>query len=139
MVRLNGGDTMPIIAPDIFATVPEHDYLSFFQEDDKPKYHDIARFLEFKKEDISKATGVPLSSVRYDEKIPEELHERIREWANLLNLVAEHFQGDAKRTALWFTMQNPLLGNVTPRDMIRFGRYKKLFKFVVNALAENRR
>ena len=57
----------------------------------------------------------------------------------LLNLVAEHFHGEVKKPALWFTTLNPLLGNVTPRDMIRFGRYKKLFKFVVTAIAENKR
>ena len=129
---------MAALTHDIFATVSKEDHLSFFQ-DDKPRYNRIVEFMEFKKEDISKATDVPLSSVRYDEKIPKELHERIREWAILLNLVAEHFKGDAPKTALWFTMPNPLLGNIAPRDMIRFGRYKKLFKFIVNALAENKR
>ena len=128
---------MPTLTEDIFATVPKKDYLSFF-EDDKPRYNRVIDFLEFKKEDISKATDVPLASVRYDEKIPRELHERIREWAILLNLVAGHFKGDAHRTALWFTIPNPLLGSVTPRDMIRFGRYRKLFKFIINALAENK-
>lgn len=128
---------MQTLSPDIFSTVPSEDYLSFF-ENKRPQYNRIVKFLEFKKEDISKAAGVPLSSVRYDDKMPAELNERIREWATLLNLVAEHFHGDAQKTALWFTMLNPLLGNVAPRDMIRFGRYKKLFKFVINALAENR-
>jgi len=122
---------------DIFATVPK-DYLSFYKGD-RPQYNRIVKFLELKTEDVSRATGVPLSSVRYDEKMPAELQERIQEWATLFNLVAGHFQGDAGKTALWFTTLNPLLGNVKPRDMIRFGRYKKLFKFVVNALAENRR
>ena len=125
---------MPTLSSEIFSTVPKEDYLSF---QDKPNR--IAEFLEFKKEDIAKATGVSLSSVRYDEKMPSELRDRIREWATLLNLVAEHFHGDGKKTALWFTTLNPLLGNVTPRDMIRFGRYRKLFKFVVNAIAENKR
>ena len=129
---------MQTLSSDIFSTVPKRDYLSFFQND-RPEYQNVVHFLEFKKEDVSTATGVPLSSVRYDEKIPTELHERIREWATLLNLVAEHFQGNSNRTALWFTMPNPLLGDVSPRNMIRLGRYKKLFKFVVNALAENRR
>ena len=128
---------MPTLTEDIFATVPKRDYLSFF-EDEKPQYNRIVDFLEFKKEDISKATEVPLSSVRYDNKIPQELHERIREWAILLNLVAGHFKGDANKTALWFTIPNPLLGNITPRDMIRFGRYKKLFQFIINAVAENK-
>lgn len=129
---------MTTLTGDIFSTVPEKDYLSFF-EGDKPNYNRIVDFLNFKKEDISKATEVPLSSVRWDNKIPKELHERIREWAILLNLVAEHFKGDAKKTALWFTTPNPLLGNISPRDMIRFGRYKRLFKFIFNALAENKR
>src|SRR3989338_10010700 len=122
------------LTEDIFATVPKRDYLSFF-ENDRPRYNRVIEFLDFKKEDISKATEVPLSSVRYDNKIPKELHERIREWAILLNLVAGHFKGDTNKTTLWFTMQNPLLGNVAPRDMIRFGRYKKLFRFIVNAIA----
>lgn len=125
---------MPTLTADIFSTVPKEDYLSFKDEPNR-----IVDFLEFKKEDIAKATGVPLNSVRYDEKMPSELRERFREWATLFNLVAEHFKGDGKKTTLWFTTLNPLLGNVTPRDMIRFGRYKKLFKFVVNAMAENKR
>lgn len=128
---------MTTLTSDIFANVPEQDYLSFFQND-KPVYNRIIDFLNFKKEDISKATEVPLTSVRYDNKIPKELHDRIKEWAILLNLVAEHFNGDRTKTALWFTTPNPLLGNITPRDMIRFGRYKKLFKFIFNALAENK-
>ncbi len=126
-----------LIDNSIFDTVPEKDYLSFFEEK-TPRYNRIIDFLDFKKEDISKATDVPLSSVRYDNKIPRELHERIREWAILSNLVAGHFKGDSNKTALWFTVPNPLLGNVTPRDMIRFGRYKKLFRFILNAIAENK-
>lgn len=128
---------MPTLTEDIFATVPKKDYLSFF-EDDKPNYKKIVNFLDFKQEDISKAADVPLSSVRYDDKIPRELHERIREWAILLNLVAGHFKGNTHKTTLWFTIPNPLLGNVTPRDMIRFGRCRKLFKFIINALTENK-
>jgi len=30
-----------------------------------------------------------------------------------------------------------LLGDISPRDMIRFGRYAKLRQFVMDALAEN--
>lgn len=123
---------------DIFSTVSEKDYLSVF-EGEKPDYNRIVKFLNFKKEDISMATEVSLSSVRYDNKMPKEVRERFREWANLLNLVAEHFKGDSRKTTLWFTTTNPLLGNVTPRDMIRFGRYKKLFRFIFNALVENKR
>ena len=127
-----------MMGSDIFATVPKQDYLSMFSGN-YPKYQGVVDFLEFKKEDVSKATGIPIHSIRYDEKMSIELRERIREWATLLNLVAEHFSGDAGKTALWFITPNPLLGTVTPRDMIRFGRFRKLLKFIMNALSENKR
>ena len=47
------------------------------------------------------------------------------------------FEGDVAKTALWFRLPNPLLGDVSPRDMIRYGRYARLQEFVVEALAEN--
>lgn len=120
----------------IFDTVPQ-DYLSFY-EGSKPQYNRIAQFLHFNKEDISKATGLSKNSIRYDENMTPELKERITEWAILFNLVAGFFKGDAQKTQQWFITLNPLLGNVAPRDMIRFGRYKKLLRFVMNALAENK-
>jgi uncharacterized protein (DUF2384 family) len=128
---------MVISNADIFHTVPQQDHLEFFPHN-RLQSKGVVDFLRLKKEDVSRATGVPSASVRYDEKMSEELHERISEWANLLNLVAEHFKGDPHKTASWFTMTNPLLGNISPRDMIRFGRYKKLLKFIVNALADNK-
>lgn len=133
-----GRQIMVTLSKNIFDTVPKKDYLSFYKND-KLNYNRIVDFLDFQKEDISKATEIPLSSVRFDSRIPKELHDRLKEWAILFNLVAGHFKGDANKTALWFTTPNPLLGNITPRDMIRIGRYKKLFKFIFNALAENKR
>lgn len=129
---------MTSFGSELFATVPKKDYLSVW-EHDQPDYQKVTDFLEFKNEDTAKAAGVSLSSVRYDNRMSTDLRERIREWAILLNLVAEHFQGDKRKTALWFTTPNPLLGNVAPREMIRFGRFRKLFKFVTDALVQNRR
>ena len=122
--------------PAAFQTVPT-DHLSLLQGT-QPKPKPILKFMDFKKEDIAKATGVPQSSIRYDEKMPAELAERLREWAVLINHVAGFFGGDADKTALWFMTPNPLLGNMPPRDLIRFGRSKKLLSFILNALAENK-
>jgi hypothetical protein len=52
-------------------------------------------------------------------------------------LVAQFFGGDAAKTALWFKTKNPLLGDISPRDMIRYGRYEKLRRFIMNALDDN--
>lgn len=77
-------------------------------------------------------------SVRYDHKIPKDLAERLQEWAIALNMVAQYFL-DEQKTILWFKTRNPLLGNITPRDMIRIGRFRKLQRFIQNALDENER
>ena len=70
--------------------------------------------------------------------MPKELQERVQEWAVALALVAQYFKNEQK-TVLWFKTPNPLLGNITPRDMIRVGRFKKLRLFILDALSENER
>jgi uncharacterized protein (DUF2384 family) len=68
--------------------------------------------------------------------MPKELQERLMEWAVALNLVAQFFN-DEQKTVLWFRTPNPLLGDMTPRDMIRVGRFRKLVRFIQTALSEN--
>ncbi len=121
--------------PSLFRTVPEKDYFDLFS-DGEPDAKKVVDLLKYKKEDISVAANIPLESIRYDQKMPAELKERITEWATALNLVAGFFH-DGEKTVLWFTMPNPLLGGMSPRDMIRVGRFKKLLKFIHNALGEN--
>jgi len=55
----------------------------------------------------------------------------------LCEQVVGFFEGDVAKTALWFRLPNPLLGDVSPRDMIRCGRYARLQQFVTDALADN--
>ncbi|HVE44068.1 MAG TPA: hypothetical protein VNC84_02905 [Gammaproteobacteria bacterium] len=127
---------MTLSQPPLFRTSPQ-DYLHFFDESAFVDGEKVVRFLRYKKEDVAVATNVPLSSVRYDEKkMPVELRERLTEWATALNLVAGFFHDD-KKTIIWFFMPNPLLGGMSPRDMIRVGRFKKLLNFIQTALDEN--
>ena len=60
------------------------------------------------------------------------------EGAKLFDLVFEFFGGDTIKTTSWFMACNPMLGNVSPNDMIRCGRYKKLLKFILTSLLENK-
>ena len=101
------------------------------------KAEKIVRLLKYKKNDVSQASGIKLNSIRYDKKMPQELSERLTEWATAINLVDEFFK-DEDKTMLWFNTPNPLLGEQTPKDMIRLGRSRKLIKFIRNALAENK-
>lgn len=96
----------------------------------------VPDFLDLKKEDVSHITNVSVNSVRYDEAMPEQVRARLEEIANTINWVARAFGGDADKTATWFRMPNPLLGDVSPRDMIRLGRYERLRKFIINAMKE---
>ena len=117
---------------DIFSTVSRKDYIGSAD----PK--SIVDFLEFQKSDVSKATGQPKASIRYDERIPAEVRKRIQEIGNIINLVAEYFDGDLEKTKLWFDTPNPLLGDMSPRDMIRYARHLKLRRFVLSALSGKR-
>jgi len=119
----------------LFQNVPEKDTFHFFKGAE-PNCSRVLEVLNFKKEDVAKAADVPLSSVRYDEKMPAELLERMREWALALALVGEFFN-DFDKTTLWFRVPNPLLGGIAPRDMIRIGRFKKLLKYIQTALNQN--
>ncbi len=121
-------------AKGLFGTVPTSNYLGLFGagagETDLKK---TADFLEFKKNDVATATNIPVHSVRFDARIPAEAKERLTEIATVCELVAGYFGGDIAKTALWFKVANPLLGNLSPRDQIRLGRYRKVLKFVLQA------
>jgi hypothetical protein len=120
----------------LFNTVPKQDCLALFV-DGGTDYNKVIKLLDFKKTDVARASNIAAHSVRYDPpKMPKELADRLNEWALALNMVALFF-GDEQKTVLWFKTPNPLLGDMTPRDMIRIGRFKKLRRFIQNALAEN--
>jgi hypothetical protein len=122
--------------PALFGTVPDRDYLGFWANETL-NTRGVVDFLDFDKRDVAKVAGVAPASVRFDEKIPKEVLDHLTRIANVCGLVAQFFAGDVVKTALWFKTKNPLLGDISPRDMIRYGRYEKLRRFVMHALKEN--
>ena len=121
----------------ITAHIAQRDLLGLYR-DGHPDYKRIADLVQLSKADLSKLTGVAKSSVRFDTNIPVPVAERLRELANIANLVAEYFNGDVQKVGLWFELPNPMLGNISPRNMIRGGRYKRLLNVVLDAReAEN--
>ena len=119
-------------ARSIAGHIAKQDLLGLYQKG-CPNYKRIADLVQLSKADLSKLSGVAKSSVRFDANIPESVAERLREIANIANLVAEYFQGDPVKVGLWFELQNPMLGNMSPRNMIRGGRYKRLLNFILDA------
>ena len=123
----------------IFDTVSRRDPLELWPNDsDAPDYQRVTELVDLSRSDVSKVAGVAKQSVRYDNRIPEAVRKRLDEIANICTLVGEFFDGDAHKTALWFRTANPMFGNISPRDMIRFGRYKKLLNYILEARQQNR-
>jgi uncharacterized protein (DUF2384 family) len=120
----------------LFNTVAPTDGLKFWHEGvvDLERLRDVTGF---NNKDLAQIAGVAKSSVRTDDKAPRELREHLENIANICNLVFEFFQDDVK-TKLWLQTSNPMLGNISPRDMIRFGRFAKLQRFVTQAITEGR-
>lgn len=118
----------------LFETVPT-DYLKFgFGEAFDAKL--VPTVLGLNKEDVSRLASVSVKSVRCDDAIPVQVRERLEEIANTINMVAQAFEGDIDKTVSWFRARNPLLGDISPKDMIRLGRYERLRKCIINAMTE---
>ena len=120
---------MPVSS--LFKSVPD-DFMGLYDRPGRLNSQKVVGFLELTQKDVANAIGIPKASVRYDQKIPKALLDRVQEWAVALNLVATFFN-DHNKTQLWFKTPNPLLGNISPRDMIRYGRYTRLMRFVLDA------
>lgn len=125
--------TAPAI--NLFRNIPDRDVLRFGQGAQFQPQR-VSEFLGLRKVDVSRVADVSPKSVRWDDAIPAPVRDRMEEIAMTCNLVAEAFGGDAEKTALWFRAKNPLLGDVSPRDMVRLGRFDRLRKYIVNAVLE---
>lgn len=124
-------------AATLFQNMPNKDLLGFGLYEGDLDYKKITNFLSFDTNDLSKMAEVSKNSVRHDSKAPQALKERFQEIAVTCSLVAEFFEGDAEKTVMWFTTPNPMLGDITPRDMLRLGRAKKLIRFIMDAKSQN--
>lgn len=83
--------------------------------DGQTNYKKVAEFLNLSKGDLAYIADVEKASVRFDANIPRPVAERLREVANIANLVVEYFNGNAHEVSLWFELANPMLGNLSPR------------------------
>jgi len=116
--------------------IPNPDHLGFWAEQTlQPRK--VAEFLDLDRQTLAKFSGVALRGVRFDARIPQPVLEWLTEIAHICDLVAEFFRGDAVKTRLWFQTRNPMLGDLSPRDLIRIGLHRKLHRFIVEALKEN--
>jgi hypothetical protein len=126
---------MTVPVANLFRNVPNRDVLGFGQGTQFQPQR-VSEFLDLKKADVSRVADVSPKSVRWDDAIPAAMRNRLEEIAVTCNLVAEAFGGDVEKTALWFKAKNPLLGDVSPRDMVRLGRFDRLRKYIVSAVME---
>jgi hypothetical protein len=122
----------PKLRPSIVSHIASEDLLHLYRNG-HPDYKRIADLIKLSKSDLSKIAQVAKSSVRFDTHIPEPVAERLREIANIANLVAQFFRDEPQKVALWFEVANPMLGNISPSNMIRIGKQKRLLTFVVSA------
>lgn len=120
--------------PELIDNIAKEDYLGFRpQGNNPPNYKAVTDLLQIDKAETARIARVAKASVRYDAKIPNELKDRLEQIANIANRVAALFDGDVQKTALWFRTPNPMLGDLSPRDMLRMNRFKRLYKFVSEA------
>ena len=62
--------------------------------------------------------------------------KKMSDKATAIKLVEEFF-GDKQKAGIWFGEFNPLLGGLSPNEMIKAGRVKKLLEFIETKIDEN--
>ncbi len=77
-------------------------------------------------------------ALSFDEAVERAIKD-LQLWGFSISLVvcesiSKYFNGDETKIALWFKMENPALGGISPLDMIRHGRVKKLMGFIQNQI-----
>ena len=121
----------------LFATVQMGSIPAIWEQPGEVNTWEVLKMLELSNRDAAALARVPVNSIKRGIPIPEDLATRVLEWAVMLEVVAGFFEGDVDKTVLWFKLGNPLLGGLTPREMIRFGRAQKLREIIQDALAGN--
>ena len=115
--------------PNIFNTVPTHDVFGFYNKG-KIQYKEIAKTLDLKRKEVSKAARVAVKSVHYEEdKIPDEVKDFLMNMVWLLHVTHKHLK-DRNKVIQWINSPNVICGGVSPKDMMCIGQYKKLVKIV---------
>jgi len=124
---------------NIYDSVPQTNHLHLYNKNGELDYKAVTQeYLAFNNQQVAQASKIGKQRVRYDQKIPKELKQRLREWASALEKVADFFRGDVNKTIQWFQLPNPMLGNISPRDMIRYGRFNRLYSFILSSIDQNR-
>jgi len=59
-------------------------------------------------------------------------------WTAIITLLMGHFGNDESKVALWLDVENPMLGNQRPIEMIKIGRAQKLLDFIETSIMENK-
>lgn len=128
---------MGALKNDLTANMPKGDIFAFGIDGDSVDKKEVVKFFDFSKGDISKISGVSKTSVRWDDRAPQVVTDHIYQLAIIASLVGEFFDGNAIKTMTWLKMPNPMLGGISPRDMIKLGRSDKLIHFIIRAKEEN--
>ncbi len=107
-------------------------YLKLFTEMGDPDVDQTARLLEVSRNQLAETFGLSADQIR-PERLSSLAKERIGELAGTLELVADIFKGDQKKTIFWIKTPNPHFGGMSPRSLIVRGRYNKVKQFVLAA------
>lgn len=118
-------------ASTVLDTVYQNDPFGFWKGGFDPKK--VADTMGYTKQDVADISHIKPASVRYDARAPQPIMEHMEHIANICSIAAELFDNNIDKTLLWMNTQNPVLGDITPKLMIRAGKYQKLHKFLLEA------
>jgi hypothetical protein len=120
----------------LFDTVPKDKILSFLYEGadaGEINVKELVDFLGLDRAEVATICGdMNIDSVRFDNRMPQQIRNKFIEIANLCELVAKNFSGDPTKTQTWFMVKNPLLEDCSPIELIKDGKLDIVYTSILN-------
>lgn len=93
----------------------------------------MMKFLGITRKDVCEMTGTHSATLRFDDRMQDSVRTAFIELANMIEFVANVFEGDRNKARIWFIITNLNLGDLSPVDMIKLGKANKLAQFIYSA------
>jgi len=72
-------------------------------------------------------------------EIDKAIIQVLKDGEVIAGMIAPFFNGNEEKMANWYFTNNPLLGGLSPAEMVALGKTEKLKKLIQNVLEENER
>lgn len=117
---------------DLFSTVTTHKFEAIWSASGELKHKELMKLVGLNRQMVAAWSGTLIDSVRYDDRMSENVESYLYRIANIVDHIAEVFDNHQTKIKQWFFVSNPSLGGMSPLKMIQSGKEEKLLQIILD-------